>query len=85
MPVGAGALSRRSRADQPARVESPLAPLVVAAIVCRAGLRGTIREPNGFVTTTQEDIMQTADIIARDVAAFGAVLPTARWYASAAG
>jgi len=29
------------------------------------------------VTTTQEDIMQTADFIARDVAAYGAALPTA--------
>ena len=29
--------------------------------------------------------MQTADIIARDVAAFGAVLPTARSYAPVAG
>jgi hypothetical protein len=37
------------------------------------------------VTTTQEDIMQTADIIARDVAAYGAALPSVRRRIAIAG
>jgi hypothetical protein len=54
-----------------------LACQIPRPIACRAGFPGNHPEPNEFVTTTQEDIMQTADIIARDAAAFGAVLPTA--------
>ena len=39
--------------------------------------RGTIRSAEGFVTTTtQEDDMQTTEIPARTVAAFGPFVPS---------
>lgn len=75
MPLGAGALSGcrgATRAD-----ELGLAHSANLVISCRAAFRGPIRGRDEFVTTTQEDIMQTADIIARDLAAYGAALPTA--------